>query len=187
MGGKWWFENKGENNCLDLIYIVMLYVHWVEDNDLKTTAWREQDLNTTDSIQKKIWLGNQMMLVLIFLVYFSNFFETNDEAQVVLLVWSTNDDLSKFLSSMAFLQIMGESLITDTFEISCFRKMFVILSNIGFSICKIWKRDIRLMNYTKKFWVEIGWIGCAIQQANPKRLPGFFFLLILQFSLIIWN
>ena len=29
---------------------VMLYVHWVENNDLETTAWREQDLNTTDSI-----------------------------------------------------------------------------------------------------------------------------------------
>ena len=55
---------------------VMLYVHWVENNDLKTTAWREQDLNTTDSIQKKIWLGNQMMLILIFL----DFFESNDEA-----------------------------------------------------------------------------------------------------------
>ena len=27
-------------------------------------------------------------------------------------------------------------------------------------------------------WVEIGWIGgCTILQANPKRLPGFFFLL----------
>ena len=72
---------------------VMLYVHWVENNDLKTTAWREQDLNTTDSIQKKIWLGNQMMLILIFLVFSSNFFQTNDGALVALLVWSTNDDL----------------------------------------------------------------------------------------------
>jgi hypothetical protein len=25
----------------------------VENDDLKTTAWREQDLNATDSIQKK--------------------------------------------------------------------------------------------------------------------------------------
>ena len=41
---------------------------------------------------------------------------------------------SEFPSFMAFLQIMGESLITDTFEISCFRKMFVILSNIECSI-----------------------------------------------------
>jgi hypothetical protein len=24
--------------------------------------------------------------------------------------------------------------------------------------------------------LEIGWIGCAIYQANPKRLPGTFFL-----------
>jgi hypothetical protein len=31
----------------------MLYVHWVENDDLKTTGWREQDLNATDSIQKK--------------------------------------------------------------------------------------------------------------------------------------
>ena len=50
---------------------------------------------------------------------------------------------SEFPSSMAFLQIMDESLITDTLEIYCFRKMFVILSNIGFSICKIWKSDLR--------------------------------------------
>ena len=50
----------------------MLYVHWVENDDLKTIAWREQDLNATDSIQKKIWLGNQMMLTLIFLVFSSN-------------------------------------------------------------------------------------------------------------------
>ena len=39
---------------------VMLYVHWVENFALitailKTTAWREQDLNTTDSFQKKIY------------------------------------------------------------------------------------------------------------------------------------
>ena len=68
----------------------MLYVYWVENDDLKTRgkmiAWREQNLNTTDSIQKKIWLGNQMMLILISLVFYSNFFETNDEALVVLLV-----------------------------------------------------------------------------------------------------
>ena len=25
-------------------------------------------------------------------------------------------------------------------------------------------------------WVELGWIGSAIQQANPKRLPRFSFL-----------
>ena len=31
----------------------MLYVHWVENDDLQTTALREQDLNATDSIQKK--------------------------------------------------------------------------------------------------------------------------------------
>ena len=68
----------------------MVYVYWVENDDLKTRgkmiAWREQNLNTTDSIQKKIWLGNQMMLILISLVFYSNFFETNDEALVVLLV-----------------------------------------------------------------------------------------------------
>ena len=34
----------------------------LENYDLKTTAWRKQDLNATDGIQKKIWLGNQMML-----------------------------------------------------------------------------------------------------------------------------
>ena len=41
----------------------MLYVYWVENEDLKTTAWTEQDLNATDSIQKKRWLGNQMILI----------------------------------------------------------------------------------------------------------------------------
>ena len=30
-------------------------------------------------------------------------------------------------------------------------------------------------------WVEIGWIGCAINQANPKWLPDFFFLFIKHF------
>ena len=32
---------------------VMLYVNWVENDDLKLTTWRGQDLNATDSIQKK--------------------------------------------------------------------------------------------------------------------------------------
>ena len=36
----------------------LLYDYWVENDDLKTTAWRKQDLTATDSIQKKIWLGN---------------------------------------------------------------------------------------------------------------------------------
>ena len=45
LGGKWWFENNSN--------FVMLYVHWVENDDLKTTAWREQDLNGTDIIHKK--------------------------------------------------------------------------------------------------------------------------------------
>ena len=49
----------------------MLYVYWAENYDLKTTAWREQDLNATDSIQKKIWLGNQMMLFVILLEIFN--------------------------------------------------------------------------------------------------------------------
>ena len=40
----------------------MLCVYWVENDDLKTTAWREQDLNDTDIIHKKIWSGNQIML-----------------------------------------------------------------------------------------------------------------------------
>ena len=31
----------------------MLCVYWVENDDLKTTAWREQDLNDTDIIHKK--------------------------------------------------------------------------------------------------------------------------------------
>jgi hypothetical protein len=31
----------------------MLYVYWTENDDLKTIAWKEQDLNATDSIQKK--------------------------------------------------------------------------------------------------------------------------------------
>ena len=53
---------------------------------MKTIAWKEQDLNAMNSIQKKVWLGNQMMLILISLVFYSNFFETNDEALVVLLV-----------------------------------------------------------------------------------------------------
>ena len=50
----------------------MLNVYWVENDDLRTTAWKEQDLNATYSIQKKVWLGNQMMLILIFLVFSSN-------------------------------------------------------------------------------------------------------------------
>ena len=49
----------------------MLYVYWVKNDDLKTTAWREQNLNATDSIQKKIWLGNQMMLFVILLEIFN--------------------------------------------------------------------------------------------------------------------
>ena len=32
----------------------MLYVYWVENDDLKATAWREQDLNGTDIIDKKL-------------------------------------------------------------------------------------------------------------------------------------
>jgi hypothetical protein len=32
---------------------VMLYVYWVENDDLKLTVWRGQDLNATDGIQKK--------------------------------------------------------------------------------------------------------------------------------------
>ena len=48
----------------------MLYVYWVENVDLKTTAWREQDLKCTDIIQKRIWLGNQMMLFVILLETF---------------------------------------------------------------------------------------------------------------------
>ena len=51
---------------------VMLYVYWVENDDLKTIAWKEQDLNAMNSIQKKVWLGNQMMLILIFFVFSSN-------------------------------------------------------------------------------------------------------------------
>ena len=31
--------------------------------------------------------------------------------------------------------------------------------------------------------MEIGWIGCAIYQANPKQFPGFFFL----FNILIFN
>ena len=41
---------------------VMFYLYWVENDDLKTTTQQQQqDLNVTDSVQKKIWLGNQMM------------------------------------------------------------------------------------------------------------------------------
>ena len=47
----------------------MLSVYWVENDDLKTIAWKEQDLNAMNSIQKKVWLGNQMMLILIFFVF----------------------------------------------------------------------------------------------------------------------
>ena len=47
----------------------MLNVYWVENDVLKTTALKEQDLNATDSIQKKVWLGNQIMLILIFLFF----------------------------------------------------------------------------------------------------------------------
>ena len=54
----------------------MLIVYWVENYDLKTTAWKEEDINVRNSIQKKVRLGNQMMLILIFL----DFFESNDEA-----------------------------------------------------------------------------------------------------------
>ena len=50
----------------------MLSVYWVGNDDLKTIAWKEQDLNAMNSIQKKVWLGNQMMLILIFLVFSSN-------------------------------------------------------------------------------------------------------------------
>ena len=49
----------------------MFCVYWVENDDSKTTAWKEQDLNATDSIQKKIWLGNQMMLFVILLEIFN--------------------------------------------------------------------------------------------------------------------
>ena len=54
----------------------MLNVYWVENYDLKTTAWKEEDINVRNSIKKKVRLGNQMMLILIFL----DFFESNDEA-----------------------------------------------------------------------------------------------------------
>ena len=47
----------------------MLNVYWVENYDFKTTAWKEQDLNATDSIQKKVWLGNQIIIILIFLFF----------------------------------------------------------------------------------------------------------------------
>ena len=48
----------------------------MENYDLKTTAWKEEDINVRNSIKKKVRLGNQMMLILIFL----DFFESNDEA-----------------------------------------------------------------------------------------------------------
>ena len=48
----------------------------MENYDLKTAAWKEEDINVRNSIKKKVRLGNQMMLILIFL----DFFESNDEA-----------------------------------------------------------------------------------------------------------
>ena len=47
----------------------MLSVYWVENDDLKTIAWKKQDLNAMNSVQKKVWLGKQMILTLIFLVF----------------------------------------------------------------------------------------------------------------------
>ena len=38
----------------------------MENYDLKTTAWKEEDINVRNSIQKKVRLGNQMMLILVF-------------------------------------------------------------------------------------------------------------------------
>ena len=35
--------------------------------------------------------------------------------------------------------------------------------------------------------LEIGWIGCAIQQANPKRLPGSFFLVNTIFFIYLFQ
>jgi len=57
----------------------MLYVYWVENDDLKTTAWREQTLQIAS--RKKIWLGNQIFNFPCFF-FKLEFFGSNDEALV---------------------------------------------------------------------------------------------------------
>ena len=65
----YWVENDDLKICNS--NFVMLYVYWEENDDLKIIAWREQDLNAKDSIKKKVWLGNQMMLFVILLEIFN--------------------------------------------------------------------------------------------------------------------
>ena len=43
------------------------------------------------------------------------------------------------------------------------------------------KLPARQHSQSSPFPPKLGWIGCAIQQANPKRLPGFFFLFYIMF------
>ena len=52
----YWVENddlkQGGKQLIGSNFVI-LCVYWVENDDLKTTAWREQDLNGTDIIHKK--------------------------------------------------------------------------------------------------------------------------------------
>ena len=45
----------------------------------------------------------------------------------------------------------------------------------------VWKLPAKQHSQSSPFSPKLGWIGCAIQQATSKQLPGFFFINILIF------
>ena len=46
----------------------------------------------------------------------------------------------------------------------------------------VWKLPAKQHSQSSPFSPKLGWIGCAIQQATSKRLPGFFF----RFNILIF-
>ena len=72
-------------------------------------------------------------------------------------------------------------------ELTCFKtlNLFTTSGNQLFRIsnylCKIFKEEKNSICRNQllfRNWKEISWIGCAIQQANPKRLLELFFSLL---------
>ena len=70
--------------------------------------------------------------------------------------------------------------------------VFVTKSSLFFrlAVAILWHNKYKHGHQSSRFPPKLDWIGCAIYQANPKRLPGFFFFLTLQFLFLffkIWN
>ena len=49
-----------------------------------------------------------------------------------------------------------------------------------------WKLPAKQHSQSSPFSPKLGWIGCAIQQATYKRLPGFSFFFFFHFNIFIF-